>query len=533
MARHPRLLGFPVISLLAFTLLSAFLLLYMLFHVSAVQVWQAIHSEEARTAIVAAIRASLGSDPEPARNSPGAFAAYHLTSMLIANFINVAFYSQIMEVMSGGRARVARGFGLAGSKLGPIIAWSLVAGLLSALLGALQEGSGLLMAISMLATVVWTMASLFVIPVMINEPRTRRLDDYIRISILLLRRVWAESVIGFVGMFLVAVVIMIGLMMLNIFLLTSHRDVAMTVMPAVSMTASLGVGALFYLATQIFLCGLYVYATQGVVPDSFDDDIPERVWTLKDPLQGPAAPEDPAPVRPTPARRIWPAVTATVLGAASLWLAVSHFNQQSSLPTRPQPPLIGRVGVDLAELGYALTLDDVQAAGLFAGKNCAKCDFSAAGTWVQVGEKRSEGLSVWMARSSHRLYFFFHGTDEAAGQQLIAQIVAGLRTRFPGHDGSIDRVDDVPYIPRTTVARWDAVPGAASYTVEIDCFHCCGPDQWCTEVGSKWKIVPDLKETTYSFDWVGAQPGRWRVHAVDAGGRKGPKSGWTDFDYSM
>jgi hypothetical protein len=86
--------------------------------------------------------------------------------------------------------------------------------------------------------------------------------------------------------------------------------------------------------------------------------------------------------------------------------------------------------------------------------------------------------------------------------------------------------------PRTTTLRWKPVSGAASYTVELDCYHCCQSGQWCTDVGQTWKVAPGVADTSYTFDFVGAQPGRWRVWAVDASGNAGPKSGWWDFSYT-
>ena len=86
--------------------------------------------------------------------------------------------------------------------------------------------------------------------------------------------------------------------------------------------------------------------------------------------------------------------------------------------------------------------------------------------------------------------------------------------------------------PRTTTLVWGPVPGAASYTVEIDCMHCCESGRWCSEVGNSWKVVTGLAETTYRFDFVGAQPGRWRVWAVGSNGEAGPKSGWWGFSFA-
>jgi len=88
------------------------------------------------------------------------------------------------------------------------------------------------------------------------------------------------------------------------------------------------------------------------------------------------------------------------------------------------------------------------------------------------------------------------------------------------------------HYPRRTTLRWSPVPGAISYTVEIDCFHCCQTNRWCADVGRTWKLVRNLTTTSYSFEFVGAQPGRWRVWAVGAGGQSSPKSNWWGFRYT-
>jgi len=86
--------------------------------------------------------------------------------------------------------------------------------------------------------------------------------------------------------------------------------------------------------------------------------------------------------------------------------------------------------------------------------------------------------------------------------------------------------------PRTTRLQWSPVPGAATYTVEIDAYD-VGSGRWFSDLAGKpWGLVPNIKETSYTFDFVGAQPGRWRVWAVDANGQEGPQSGWWEFRYT-
>ncbi|MBO0725456.1 MAG: redoxin domain-containing protein [Blastocatellia bacterium] len=84
------------------------------------------------------------------------------------------------------------------------------------------------------------------------------------------------------------------------------------------------------------------------------------------------------------------------------------------------------------------------------------------------------------------------------------------------------------HYPRTTALVWEAVPGAAGYRVETD-FQYSGV--WASE-SRGYAITVDVTATTYTFSFVGAQPGRWRVWALDASGREGTKSEWREFVYS-
>lgn len=88
--------------------------------------------------------------------------------------------------------------------------------------------------------------------------------------------------------------------------------------------------------------------------------------------------------------------------------------------------------------------------------------------------------------------------------------------------------------PRNAAVLWEPVRGAVSYTVELDCLHCCVKGEWCSDLGKPWKIVrniPPDRAPGYKFEFVGAQRGRWRVWAVDKSGGEGEKSSWRTFRY--
>ncbi|WP_448545734.1 hypothetical protein [Roseiflexus sp.] len=59
---------------------------------------------------------------------------------------------------------------------------------------------------------------------------------------------------------------------------------------------------------------------------------------------------------------------------------------------------------------------------------------------------------------------------------------------------------------------------------------------WCTDVGRTWRVesVPHIDGASFNefrFSWVGAQPGRWRLSAIGADGREGPRHEWWYFEF--
>ena len=91
------------------------------------------------------------------------------------------------------------------------------------------------------------------------------------------------------------------------------------------------------------------------------------------------------------------------------------------------------------------------------------------------------------------------------------------------------------HYPRSTKLEWSPVDGAVSYSVEID--YCQGGrgKRECVDPHLlTLKSNPSMQGVTgteYQFRFIGAQPGRWRVWAIDKDGREGFKSPWRLFFY--
>ncbi len=76
---------------------------------------------------------------------------------------------------------------------------------------------------------------------------------------------------------------------------------------------------------------------------------------------------------------------------------------------------------------------------------------------------------------------------------------------------------------RRTTLQWEPSPGAASYVVET-----------AYDDGGEWHPYPavEVKATSYTFNFIGAQAGRWRVWPVNINGAPGNPSEWRTFRYT-
>jgi eukaryotic-like serine/threonine-protein kinase len=99
--------------------------------------------------------------------------------------------------------------------------------------------------------------------------------------------------------------------------------------------------------------------------------------------------------------------------------------------------------------------------------------------------------------------------------------------------------------PRSTTLQWSAVPGVIFYGIEIDC-GVPGPSGTAVSWGSETRPPQTttsgadkpcfpltlVTEPTYTFNFVGAQPGRWRVWAIGKFGQRSAKIAWRQFRYT-
>jgi hypothetical protein len=132
----------------------------------------------------------------------------------------------------------------------------------------------------------WSVAAVFVIPVLIRETATNSPIEIMKKSAGTLKKVWGESLIGFAG-------VTIGGLYLWIFSLAwmgggfyvAYGFAMWWLLPLVAGSWLVIVVVLSYLggvASQIFRCALFLYATEGALPAPYNEEMVAMAWKRSD-----------------------------------------------------------------------------------------------------------------------------------------------------------------------------------------------------------------------------------------------------------
>ena len=212
-------------------------------------------------------------------------AVVYLVSMFLATFANVAFYQQIMQALAGQSVSILAGVRFAASRWSSILIWSLFAGLVGLIIKSLEERFGLIGRLVMkFVGVVWSVASVFTIPVIIREGSNNPIV-LLRNSATTLRKTWGESLIGYVGIAVGSWVILLGsLVLLGGSVLISvalHTPVVAIAVGVVWLIAMMIFGYVTSVASHVYRCALYVYASEGVIPEPYNAEMMNMAWKVK------------------------------------------------------------------------------------------------------------------------------------------------------------------------------------------------------------------------------------------------------------
>jgi len=282
--QNPRLMLFPLTTSVCSVVMLLFFLAPALLYPSGHTLQEGAHWR--------GLAAFLGFDLAGAKSHlrpNGLFYAYlaagYLVSMFMATFFNVAFYHEILQALAGNPVSIRTGLRFASRRLPSILAWSLFAGLVGLIIQALEEKLGWVGRwVMRFVGMVWSVASVFAIPVIIREDNPNPIG-LLRNSALLLRKTWGESLIGYVGITAASWIVLVGSL---VFLIGAALVAAMLKAPvlivlavAIWLFAMLVLGYLSSVAADVYRCALYVYASEGVVPAPYTAEMLDAAWKVK------------------------------------------------------------------------------------------------------------------------------------------------------------------------------------------------------------------------------------------------------------
>jgi len=213
-------------------------------------------------------------------------ALIYFVSMFFATFFTVAFYSEILYALNGQDVEILRGLLFAGTKIPSILLWSLFAGLIGYLIRTLEEKVGLFGKIIFgVIGIAWSVASIFVIPFIITETSLNPFH-LLRQSADTLKKTWGESLIGYVGIQLGGIAVLISsLVMLGGAVFIAIKLQSASFMITAIAVWLIGILAFSYLATvanHIYRCALYLFAVDGKIPAPFDQAAMQSAWKMKE-----------------------------------------------------------------------------------------------------------------------------------------------------------------------------------------------------------------------------------------------------------
>jgi Family of unknown function (DUF6159) len=213
-------------------------------------------------------------------------AGVYFVSMFLATLCSVAFNSEILEALSGRAVSIRHGFGAAFSRWKSVLLWSLFAGLVGLVIRKLEERLSFIgrLVVGWIG-LAWSVASIFAIPILVREPALSNPFKVLSRSAETIKATWGEMLSGYVGMkgsnvlfFWASVVVwfwagLIAYLLGNPWVLAVAGGLWLLCLIAYCYLASV--------ASRVYLCALYLYASEGVVSGPYDASMMTMGWKPK------------------------------------------------------------------------------------------------------------------------------------------------------------------------------------------------------------------------------------------------------------
>jgi hypothetical protein len=200
---------------------------------------------------------------------------FYLVNYFVIVFFNSGLVACAIIRFKGGDPTVGDGFRAAMNRLPQIFAWAVVSatvGLILRVIESRSERAGQFAAALLGAA--WSLATYFVVPVLVVE-QAGPLEATKR-SLSIIRRTWGESLAAnfSVGLiFFLASLIGFIPLILGIMLLVNSQVVLGTILLFSGILSLIAISLVSSAVNSILIAGLYLFAAEGSVPQSFDNNL--------------------------------------------------------------------------------------------------------------------------------------------------------------------------------------------------------------------------------------------------------------------
>jgi hypothetical protein len=210
----------------------------------------------------------------------------YFVSMFVATFFNVAFYNEILAALNGEAVSLSRGLQFACSRWKAILMWTLFAGVIGLIIKVIEQRFELVgRIIARLIGVAWSIASVFVIPIIVRDESTVNPLVMLKKSAGTLKNAWGEGLIGYIGLGAVNTIVMIGsILMLGFagFVSAKLHNFWLFGLVAVGWLVSIVIWSyLMNVASLVYKGALYLYAAEGVIHEPYDQQMLDSAWKFK------------------------------------------------------------------------------------------------------------------------------------------------------------------------------------------------------------------------------------------------------------
>src|SRR5688500_7506888 len=181
-------------------------------------------------------------------------------------FFQAAVVAGATDRMRGGDPTIGSALAAAYRRLGPIVAWAIVAATVGTIIRAIHDRAGFLgKIVTVVAGAAWSLATFFIVPVLVLEDRSIR-ESFNR-SVNVFKQTWGESFAGGAALGAAGICACRTLVAIRGLLAwTAGSSAALGVV----FVGVVGLTVFFSALQGICVATLYRYATEGVVPVGFD-----------------------------------------------------------------------------------------------------------------------------------------------------------------------------------------------------------------------------------------------------------------------